>query len=144
MTQLPYAEDMNYFQTSQTGAETWISKAIRLIEHIGGTVITEAFGSEPSTGRAAYMLLFEIDGDRFKVMFPVLPCKIKSHERAARIQAATLLYHDVKAKCMIAAIFGNRAAFFQYFLLPGGRTAGEVSTPELVEQMPLLLAGGSR
>ena len=41
MKQLPFAEDVNYFQTSQTGTETWISKAIKLIEDIGGTVITD-------------------------------------------------------------------------------------------------------
>lgn len=139
---LPYAEDVNYFQTSQTGTETWIARAIVLIEEIGGQVISEAFGSEPSTGKAAFMLTFEIEGDRFRVVFPVLPCKLKNHERAARIQAATLLYHDVKAKCLTAMIFGGRAAFFQYLLLPSGRTAGETSTPELMREIPLLLSGG--
>lgn len=75
----------------------------------------------------------------FKLMWPVLPSR-EGNVKAARIQAATMLYHDVKAKVVTAKVLGTRAAFFQYLLLPDGRSASEATTPELANQIPQLLA----
>ena len=75
------------------------------------------------------MLAFEIGGDKFKVLFPVLPSK-SGNEKAARIQAATMIYHDIKSKCVSAAVLGSRAAFFSYLLLPDGRTTANLETSE--------------
>ena len=87
------------------------------------------------------MLTFEIKGEHFKIIWPVLPSRSKD-EMAARRQAATLMFYDVKAKLMTAGVLGFRTAFFQYVLLPDGRTAGEVALPELAEAFPPLLTGG--
>ena len=95
----------------------------------------EGFGGEPTTGRSAYMMAFEIEGDKFKVIWPVLPSK-RGNESAARRQATTMLYHDIKTKCLSAVVLGARAAFFSYLLLPDGRTAAEASLPELTEGIP--------
>jgi len=132
-----YAEEVNYWQTSRTSPDAWLEKAKREVIRAKGSVLREGFGSD-QTGRAVYMLVFEFHGDRFKAVWPVLPSK-SGNERAARIQAATMLYHGVKARCVSARILGHRAAFFTYFLLPDGRTAAEVSTPDLLEAMPKLL-----
>lgn len=105
---------------------------------LGGMVLAEGFGSEPATGRAAFMLAFEIGGDRFKIVWPVLPSR-DGNQGAARIQAATMLYRDVKAKCISATVIGARAAFFSFLMLPDGRTATEVTMPELVEAWPRML-----
>ena len=64
------------------------------------------------------------------------------NERSARIQAATLLFHDVKAKSITAKVLGFRAAFFSYLALPDGRTMAEMATPELVGAFPKLLMEG--
>lgn len=133
----PNAEDVNYWKTSRSSPDTWMDKTKRQIEQLGGQVLMEGFGNEPVTGRAAFMLAFEIGSDRFKVIWPVLSSK-SGNERAARIQAATMLYHDVKAKCISAAVLGARAAFFSFLLLPDGRTTAEVSTPELMQAIPEL------
>jgi hypothetical protein len=101
--------------------------------------LAEGFGSDNS-GRAAYMLAFKFSDEHFKAVWPVLPTK-GGNERAARIQAVTMLYHDVKARAVAAKVLGIRAAFFSYLLLPDGRTAAEVATPELVDAMPKLLTG---
>lgn len=85
------------------------------------------------------MLAFKIGGDRFKIHWPVLPSK-GGHERAARVQAATMLYHDVKARCISAAVLGARAAFFSFLMLPDGRAVIEVSTPELMQAIPSIFA----
>ena len=139
-----YAEDVgHYWQTSKTSPDVWLERAVNQILKIGGTVLAEAFGREPASGSAAFMLAFEIEGDKFKIVWPVLPSKT-GNERAAKIQAATMLYRDVKAKTISARVLGARAAFFSYLLLPDGRTATEVSTPELLEAMPKLLMGGTR
>lgn len=139
MANTVYAEDVNYFKTGNSAPDAWIDKTKAEIKAAGGRVLNEAFGS--MDGRAAYMLEFTFGGDRFRAVWPVLPSKTKN-ERAARIQAATMLYHDVKAKCVSAKVHGARAAFFQYAMLPDGRTAAQVASPELVNLYPKMLAAG--
>lgn len=139
MDKLPYGEDVNYWQTGSSSPDTWMEKTKDQIKKLGGKILMEGFGSEPTTGRSAYMLAFEIEGNNFKVVWPVLPSK-KGNEIAARRQAATMLYHDTKAKYLGAVVLGVRAAFFSYLLLPDGRTAMEASLPELAEGIPALFA----
>jgi hypothetical protein len=131
----PFAEDVNYWKTSKSSPDIWIGKARRQIEKLGGRVLAEAYGSDSTTGRAAFMLAFEIADDRFKVTWPILISK-SGNDRAARVQAATMLYHDVKARCISSAVLGPRTAFFSFLLLPDGRAAMEVSTPELTDAIP--------
>jgi len=136
---LPFAEDINFWMTSKASPDSWIEKAKRLIGSFGGKVTGEYFGSDDS-GRAAYMVTFVLDGDRYKIAWPVLPTRSKN-ESAARVQAATLLYHDVKGRCLTAAILGARTAFFNYLLLPDGRTASQASVPELMQGIPTIFLG---
>ena len=138
MNQLPYAETINYWQTSQTSPDVWIDKTCKLITEFGGQVKAEGFGREPNSGRSAYMLAFQIGGDEFKIVQPVLPTKYPKGERAARIQAATLIFHNVKAKVINIAIFGARTAFFEYLMLPDGTTAAEATSEALMRAMPEL------
>ncbi len=136
---IPYAEDIgHYWQTGHSSPDIWLARATTQIEAIGGKVLREAFGRD-CNGQAAFMLEFRIGQDTFKVVWPVLPTKSPGKDLAARIQAATLLYHDVKARCMTAAVLGTKTAFFSYLLLPDGRSAVEVAAPELIAAMPKLL-----
>ena len=141
--ELPFAEEINYWKTGRSSPDTWIERAIKQIEKLGGKVLTEAFGSEPATGRSAFMIGFEINNDRFKLVWPVLPTKTEGNERPARIQAATMLYHDVKARCISATVLGSRRAFFSYLLLPDGKTAAETALSELSKGIPKLLEARS-
>ena len=141
MTDLPDAEDVSYWQTSKSGPDTWLERTAELIEQLGGTIYTHAFGKDDQ-GNSAYMLQFKIGEDAFKLVWPVLHSRT-GKDMAAKRQAATLLYHDVKAKCLTARILGSRTAFFGYLLLPDGRTAAAASIPELMEDVPLALAGYS-
>ena len=136
---LPYAEDINYWQTGTSAADTWLDKAKKEIKAAGGKIGNEAFGRDEA-GRAAYMLDFSFGAEHFRVVWPVLPSK-SNNERAAKIQAATMLYHDVKAKAVSAKVHGARAAFFQYLLLPDGRAASAAADPELTQVWPKLLTG---
>jgi hypothetical protein len=134
---MTYAEDVNYWQSSTTSPDTWLGKAKTEILRAGGRPGAELFGND-GQGRSAYMLEFELAGERYRAVWPVLPSKTRN-ERAARIQAATMLYHDIKARCVAAKVLGGRAAFLTYLLLPDGRTAADASTPELAERWPKLL-----
>lgn len=135
--ELPYAEDIgHYWKTGASAPEVWMEKAKKVIIDLGGSIEAEGYGS--ACGRAAYMLAFSIEKQRFKVVWPVLPTH-GAKEIDARRQATTLLYHDIKAKAMTASVMGVRVAFFSYLALPDGRTASEVATPELSEHFPLLL-----
>ena len=135
-----YAEEVgHYWKTSSRSPDGWIDKAQRQIEEVGGKILAEGYGSD-HTGHAAFMLGFEMDGERFKLVWPVLESKT-GNVAAARRQAATMLYHDVKAKAMTARVLGFKTAFFSYLMLPGGQTAAEASTPELVDAFPKLISG---
>jgi len=140
MDNLPYGEEINYWMTSRSDPDTWIAKARKQIETIGGQIIAEAFGQEATTGKSAFMLTFSIQDELYKIIWPVLPTKGKDKRRAAKIQAATMLYHDVKAKCISSRVLGPRAVFFSFFVLPDGRTMGEIPTPELGQIIPNLFA----
>ncbi len=136
-----YAEDVgNYWKTSTSAPDTWIDKTKAEIRAAGGRVLKDAFGDQE--GRAAFMLEFTFGTDTFRAVWPVLPTRKPADARAARVQAATMLYHDVKSKCVSAKVHGKRAAFFQYAVLPDGRTAAQVAAPELVEAYPRLLLTG--
>ncbi len=137
---LPYAEDIgHYWKTGQSPADSWIEKAKKIIQNIGGQILADAFGS--SGDRAAFMLQFKIQGQDYKVIWPILPSS-SGNEKAAKIQAATLLYHDVKAKAMTASVLGAEVAFFSYRMLPDGRMSSELALPELADTFPKLLMRG--
>lgn len=136
-----YAEDVNYWKTSQVSPDTWIDKAKREIENAGGKVHGEAFGRDEN-GRAAFMLDFAFGTERFRAIWPQLPTYSGKDDRAARIQAATMLYHDIKAKCVAAKVHGPRAAFFQFLTLPDGRTAPQAANAELTALWPKMLSSG--
>lgn len=108
----------HYYQTSTTSPDDWQDKTRRLIEKHGGNVRSWGFGS--NTGTEAYILVFSFRGRDFRIIWPVLPTKRAL--RAARIQAATLMYHDVVARLLVAKVFGFDFAFFQYLLSPDGNT----------------------
>jgi len=138
-----YAEDINYWKTSTAAPDAWIDKAKAEIRAAGGRVLNEAFGADQD-GRAAFMLDFTFGRDRFRAVWPVLSPRNPKDTRAARVQAATLLYHDVKAKCVSAKVHGVRAAFFQYAVLGDGRTAAQVAEPDLIQLYPKMLTAGER
>jgi hypothetical protein len=136
---LPFAEDVSFWKTSQSSPDTWMSRTKTLIEKRGGSIVREAFGREGET--SAYMIEFSLDGELFRVVWPVLPTRTKSaSDRDARRQAVTLIYHDVKARLNTALVKGARAAFFSYLVLPDGRTAAEASVSTLMDGIPPMIA----
>ena len=138
--ELPYAEDINhYWETSHSSPDQWLERAKKLIVELEGVIVAEGYGSMAE--HAAYMLAFKIGEDSFKVTWPVLPSRT-GKELAAKRQAATLLYHDIKAKAMTASVLGPRVAFFSYMMLSDGRTASELASPELSREFPLQLGQG--
>ena len=137
-----FAENVNYWKTGRSGTDRWLKMAKDEIKAVGGQILGEMQGGDYS-GRYAFMLYFSIAGDQFKLVWPVLKSK-SGNDQAARIQAATALYHDVKAKCVALKFRGARAAFAGEQLLPDGRTVAEVTNPELVEALPQMVSGAPR
>lgn len=139
---LPYAESVNYWKSGTSIPDKVIQDAIKQIEEIGGTLVVNAFGRD-TAGNSAYMLQFKINDDTFKVVWPVLPTRFvrnkktqATNEMAAKRQAAAFIFHDIKAKCMVAKVLGARPAFFQYLMLPDGRTTTEATGQELIAGLP--------
>ncbi len=92
-----FAEQCNYFKTSKSSPDVWFEKTEEIISEKGGEVLQSGFGNEPSISRAAYMLRFSMEGQIYKIVWPVLPSEF-GETMPARRQAATMLFHDVKAK----------------------------------------------
>lgn len=127
---LPCAEDVNYWKTGTSAPDTWIAKAIRHIEDVGGEVKAQGFASRD--GQAAYALEFEIDDDQFRLVWPVLETRNGApDDPAARRQAATFIYHDVKAKCMVAKVLGARRALLPYLVTSSGDTVADAVQGQL-------------
>ena len=139
--EVPYADSVNYWKTSTSAPGTWLERAASEIERAGGKVVGHAFGSDTTSGYPAYMLMFELGGESFRVVWPVLTPKKPKDELAARRQATTCLFYDIKARCVSAKVMGARLALFAYLQLPDGRTAGQVAMPELERAIPKLLSG---
>lgn len=139
MSERPYADDLNYWKTSRKSADTWLEDTVDLIEKMGGRVVSRAFGQDGCG--AAFLLAFEApDGERFKLVWPVLETKHVGDEKSARVQAATMIYHHVKSLCLAAKVFGIRTAFFSHYLLPDGQTVTELTDDEVQKHIPALIA----
>lgn len=140
-----YAEQCNYWKSSQSSADAWIAKAKREIESVGGEIKGEAFLAQD--GRQVFMLMAVINDEAFKIEWPVLPLTPKrrdakqteTDERAARVQAATMLYHDCKHRAVMAKVWGARTAFIQFMLLPDGQTVGSAAGHEIQHLLPKAL-----
>lgn len=129
-----YADDVNYFKTGKSSTDSWMQKSKSEIENVGGKVLSELSGTV--NGKSAFMISFTLNDNIFKVTFPVLPPRDRKDEYAAKRQAATAMYHDIKARCVSVKFHGAKVAFHAYLVLGGGRTASELSEPELREAIP--------
>ena len=138
-----FAEDLPYFKTSKQAPDTWLNKAAAEVEKAGGEILSEAFGS--SGKEQAFMLRFRVGGQTYRMVWPVAeskyeykPKELRVFAQAARRQAATMLYHDVKACCVKARALGFEVAFFAHLELRGGKVASEMigatgSLPKLLK-----------
>jgi len=131
-----FAEEANYWKSGNSSPDTWIEKAIKQIDSIGGSVNSHAFGADG--GKSAFMLQFDLDGQQFKIVWPVLESKSGNY-LAARRQAATMLFHHVKAKCISAQVLGARVSFFAHLMLPDGRVAHQVADNRIERDVPQML-----
>lgn len=135
-----YAEDLPYWKTGKTDADTWIDKAEKLIEDYGGTVTHRATAREH--GREVILMRFTFGADSFQSMWPVLESRTENRV-AARRQAATMMHHDIKARAVRFRIFGARIAFFDFLVLPDGRPVAQVALPEIADALPKMLTGAT-
>jgi len=135
-------ESLPYWKTSQSSPDVWIERTLKLINDYGGQVLSQMQGVDYRSGKAAYLIIFKLQGDAFKIVFPVLE-PIKSNDmRAAKIQAATILYHDVKARLVSSLILGARTVFFGNLMLESGATAAELENPELTVRNIMQIESG--
>lgn len=138
MSELPYAEGINYWKTSRSSPDLWLERIKKLIAKAGGAVLADGFGHDAVTGSGAYMLGLALGQERYKIVWPILPSKT-GDDLSAKRQAMTMMYHDVKSRIVSAKVLGTRAAFFSYLMLPDGRSASQVAAPELLEALPSFL-----
>ena len=133
-----YAEEVNYWKTSTSSPDTWLDRAKKEIRRVGGLVHGSATIEEDTLGRGAFALAFELHGDKFQIKWPILKSKT-DNLNAAKRQAATALFYDVKAACVKVKFFGARAAFLPHLQLPNGQTAAEATNADLLAHLPKML-----
>ena len=133
------AESVNYWRTGRADPDTLLDRAENHIVAAGGKITARGHGR--FGGDESVLLAFEIEGEHYRITWPVLPTRDdeRSTRRAARVQAATFVYHDVKAKCLAAQVLGWRTAMLPYLLTASGKTLAELSAPELARCLPRLL-----
>ena len=130
MKQYPEAKSLPYWKTGTSEPDTWLDKAEKIITELGGQVCARGFAELEGVGM--FMMKFRAsDGAEFSVRWPCLRVDKETDRGAARRQAATMLYHDVKARALTAKVFGLEFAFLQHKQLPDGRTVGELTGTEL-------------
>ena len=139
-----FAHEVDYWKTgSKRSPAQWIELTIKQIRDHGGTNVFQAVGEQGK--REAFLIQFTLGGEQYKIVWPVLPLPnymdSEANKRAARVQAATTLYHDVKSRCVAAARYGNAIGFFQFKMLPDGRTVQQIATHELLAGLPAIMAG---
>jgi hypothetical protein len=129
------ATDLPYWKTGRSSPDEWLRKAKSQIEQAGGEVVES--GMLMQHGREVVILGFDLNGDTFRLMWPVLEHDPSDNQAAVR-QAATMLYHDVKARCVAARVKGARWAFHAELVLPDGRMAGDLSDGDLLKRLPAI------
>lgn len=140
---LPYASDGDYWKTgSKRTATHWIELAKnQLIDH-GATNVVTAQGEQD--GQVAFMIEFTLMGERYRLVWPVLPLAIsmqtESNRKAAEVQAATSLYHEVKSCCVKSTRYGSHSGFFQFQLLPNGVTVQQMTATDLMHAVPRIMS----
>ena len=127
--------DLPYWKTGRSSPDEWIRKARDQLERVGGT-ITES-GNIMQHGREVVLIGFRLDGDQFRIVWPVMGHEPNENLAAVR-QAATMLYHDVKARCVAVLVKGARWAFHAELLLPDGETVGTLSDDRLMKLLPAM------
>ncbi len=127
------AKNLPYWKTGRSSPDEWLRQAVRLIEKVGGEV--NESGIIMQHGSEVVLIGFKLDGDQFRLVWPVLVHEPKENQAAVR-QAATMLYHDVKARCVAAMVKGARWAFHAEMILPNGKPAGSLSDEDLMKTLP--------
>lgn len=137
MNNFPNAEDINYWKTGKSTPDTWLDKAEKVINDLGGEVVLRALGKVED--RSGFLMDFKFGDEKFRAVWPVLPVKNDKDIKAAERQAATMLFYDVKSRSIRAAVFGVRNAFFDFILLENNHTVSQLSNEMLIEYTPKLL-----
>lgn len=135
MAKIIYADEVNYWKSGKSSPDTWMEKSKKELNGLGATIHIELSGTV--NGKTVFTLGFRLDGDEFRISYPVLKVRDSKDEYSAKRQAATALYHEVKALCVSAKFRGVRGAFHSFLVLPDGRTAGDLTAPEISEAIPM-------
>lgn len=125
-----YAEDLPYWK-SGTQYNRAIEEAVNTLGKYGANVTMN--GQFVIDGDKVLAVQFSLDGDEYRIVERViLPRKrTTANDRAAEIQAAAALKHNVKARVNQYLRNGARSAFMSALILPNGKVAHEESNVNL-------------
>lgn len=138
MNKLPFGEDIgHYWRTSKKDAGYWLNSVRDMIVSIPGCKVLKKVDYEEND-QNFFLVEFTVGLDWFKIIYPVLPVRQLKDREAARVQAVTLMFHEVKSRMMLIKIFGIHYAFLNYLVADNGKTVSQMAVPELAK-LPILL-----
>ena len=140
MNELPIANEMPYWKSGTSSPDSWFDKVENLIEKYGGTIHSRVVAR--SGHNEGIMIGFTIAGESFKLTWPVLPPKNPNDRLAATRQAATMIYHDTKARVNRLAIFDPKVVFADWLLLENGRTIAENPNTNIAQHLSGMIGQG--
>lgn len=130
--ELPYAETVNYWNTGRRDAATWLEDSFNMVHGIGGN----PHGYQINRGNSPCIAMrFDIAGRMYNIVWPILPTKGKNNDKATQRQAATFIFHEVKACVLRAKVLGVERAFIQYLSLGNGLTVQDFAISERLQLM---------
>lgn len=130
------AEEVDhYYKTSTRSPETWFEMCRNLITKKGGKIIRWANADD--SGKEVFIIQFSYGQTQYRMHWNVLPTR--GSAIAARRQAVTALYHDIKAALVRAEWFGFDKAFVAWREIGDGRTMSDVTKEEIGSALPKLL-----
>jgi len=121
-----YAEDLPYWRTG-TKYNQAIDEAVNALNKYGAEISMN--GQFSIDGVKVIAIQFKLDGDEYRLVERIILPRKRSgtNDRAAEIQAAAALKHNVKSRLNQYLRNGARNAFMSALILPNGRVAHEES-----------------
>lgn len=131
-----FAEEVGaYYNTSRRTPDTVFAMTKKLIEKRGGWVTRSA--NIQDGDNELFLIEFIYDKKVYRLSWPVLPTRKSA--LAARRQAATAQYHDVKAALVRADFMGFERAFKTWLAIDAKRTVSDLTHEEISSALPKLL-----
>ena len=80
-----FAEECNYWKSGNSSPDSWLEKSVKLIRENDGKAIS--FASAFSQDKSVFMITFELEGQQYKIIWPVVKSKSGNDKAASALKS---------------------------------------------------------